>query len=188
MPSHSGKFVLRIPADMHESLSAMARSKKLSLNQLCVSLLDEGLNREGDEPKFFEDLKTLSLQLKKHFGASLCGTALFGSYATGDATSASDIDLLIVLNGGTPVERNLYKWWDDNVIWNDGATLNPHFVNIPDDAEQAGGLWLEVATSGRILYENGSALTDLFKKIKGLLDEGRVRRYTSNGHSYWIWR
>ncbi|OQA59083.1 MAG: Nucleotidyltransferase domain protein [bacterium ADurb.Bin270] len=175
---------------MHESLSAMARSKKLSLNQLCVSLLADGLKAkvQDPEPAFFEDLRALSLQLKKHFGPTLCGTALFGSYATGDATSASDIDLLIVLNRGTPIERSLYKWWDDNVIWYEGATLNPHFVNIPDDAERAGGLWLEVATAGRILYESGSALTDLFKKIKELIDEGRVRRYTSNGHSYWIWR
>lgn len=188
MISHSGKFVLRIPQVMHRQLAELARRSKISLNQACVELLKDSLYGGGGEPPLLKQLNEVAQKLRKNFGEKLCGVVLFGSQATGNATRESDIDLLIVLNSSEPVERSLYRWWDDNIKWSGENMLNPHFVNLPSEAKSAGGLWLEVATTGKIIYQKNSMLDKLFGELRELISQGLVRMYTSNGHSYWKWR
>lgn len=48
-------------------------------------------------PKFHPILRPLTRELKKMYGSRLKKIVLFGSYARGEATPDSDIDLLIVL-------------------------------------------------------------------------------------------
>lgn len=188
MDRHSGKFVLRIPIDMHKKLVDMAKSNKISLNQACVNLLKIGLAGKEKGALFAKSLEKVILKLKERFDGGLCGIVLFGSYATGDASSESDVDLMIIMERDVPIERGLYRWWDENIVWEERAALSPHFVGMIDDADGAGGLWLEVATSGKIIYQRDSVLNDLFYSVEKLISDGRVRKYISNGHSYWVWR
>ncbi|MDP2871235.1 MAG: toxin-antitoxin system HicB family antitoxin [Bacillota bacterium] len=41
--SYSGQFVLRIPKNLHQRLALRARGEGVSLNQLCLCLLSDGL-------------------------------------------------------------------------------------------------------------------------------------------------
>lgn len=187
MISHSGKFVLRIPQVMHKQLTDFARRSQISLNQACVELLKNGLSGGGESP-LLKNLNEVAQELRKNFGERLCGVVLFGSCATGNATAGSDIDLFIVLSPDVPIERALYKWWDDNISWQGANVLNPHFVNMLSEARSAGGLWLEVATTGRIIHQNNLMLDKIFMKLRELIEKGDVRMYMSNGHSYWVWK
>lgn len=187
MSSHSGKFVLRIPRDTHKRLVGLAKERGTSLNQVCVELLSSGLSaKDAAGSQFLKTLNEVVLKLRGYFGENLHGVVLFGSHVTGDATAASDIDLMVVLDA--QIERGLYRWWDENVTWDGKSPLNPHFVNLPAVAAGAGGLWLEVAVGGKIIYQKGATLDKLFAMLREFISNGRVRRYISNGHSYWVWR
>lgn len=116
------------------------------------------------------------------------GVVLFGSQATGEATASSDIDLLIVLDKKIALVRSLYRWWDSNIEWNGNKELNPHFVNYPEKAEEAGGMWLEIAQYGQIIYQKNKMIDNVFKELKDMIAQGMVRQHSSNGHPYWVWR
>lgn len=184
----SGKFVIRMSSEMHGKLSRIAKERGVSLNQVCLDLLRKGLSLRDEDEGLTKSLDDIIHTLSLHFKDDLIGVVLFGSYATGEATPDSDIDLLIVLKKTVPIERGLYRWWDDNIIWKEKALLNPHFVCYPESAYDAGGLWLESATCGRIIFQRQRLIEKLFQSLKDLISEGKVRRYISNGHSYWIWR
>jgi len=183
MKNFSGKFVLRIPPDLHSKLARMGSAQRLSLNQVCLLLLHRGLSATsaGQLPAFESVVK----KLKAKFKEDLAGVVLFGSQATGEATSSSDIDILIVLGKGVELTRALYTWWNDNVSWT-GGEMNPHFVIYPDDVSSVTGLWFEVALSGKIIYQQGTAVEQFFTKLKKYIADGKIRRYISNGHPYWV--
>jgi predicted HicB family RNase H-like nuclease len=44
----SGKFVVRVPADLHTQLAVEAARQGVSLNQLCVALLAGGIGFKLD--------------------------------------------------------------------------------------------------------------------------------------------
>ncbi|PIR17768.1 MAG: hypothetical protein COV46_02910 [Deltaproteobacteria bacterium CG11_big_fil_rev_8_21_14_0_20_49_13] len=185
MKEFSGKFVLRIPLELHKKLANMSISKRVSLNQLCVLLLNRGLGvLEGDS---YQEFEPVVKKLKEKFKDKLSGVVLFGSKATGEATESSDIDLLVILDGSVEIDRSLYSWWDDNVIWSD-RELNPHFVSQPKDISEVSGLWFEVSISGKIIYQRGMIVDSIFAEIKKFIADGLVRRYISNGHPYWVRR
>ncbi|MBI2092598.1 MAG: nucleotidyltransferase domain-containing protein [Deltaproteobacteria bacterium] len=173
---------------MHRQLADFARRSQLSLNQACIELLKKNLYGSDGETQLLQKIYEPAQKLKQHFGEKLCGIILFGSQVTGKATSESDIDLMIILDKSMPIERGLYKWWDDNIVWNEKNMLNPHFVNILEDEKLAGGLWLEIATTGKVIYQKKTVLDKLFAKLKELIGNGEVRMYISNGHPYWVWK
>lgn len=188
MSGYSGKFVIRMPQDLHERLAGLAKRQKTSLNQICTNLVVRGLSMRPEDSTLERPFKEVVDQLKIHFKEKLCGIILFGSQATGKATSESDIDILIVLDKSLPIVRSLYRWWDDTVKWKEGGELNPHFVNCLDSSEDASGMWLEIAQSGKILFQKDKIIDNLFNGIKRLIKNGKVRRYVSNGHAFWVWR
>lgn len=186
--NYSGKFVLRVPGNLHKRLVNIAKNSGKSLNQTCIDLLNLGLTGPTGESGLITTLGGVSQKVRDHFGSTLHGIILFGSYARNEATESSDIDLLIVLGRGVVIERTLYVWWDDNIKWTGEGVVNPHFVNLPDKPEGAGGLWLEVATNGKIIYQNGSLFNKLFLGLRECINSGQVRKHISNGHPYWVWR
>lgn len=46
--AYSGKFIMRTPKSLHHRLALKARSEGISLNQLCIHLLSEGLAAKAD--------------------------------------------------------------------------------------------------------------------------------------------
>lgn len=185
MNGHSGKFVLRLPSQLHKTLAAKARKKGVSLNAVCISILS-GEKTEGSIiSKAFREVFS---GIKKRFGGHLLGVAAFGSQVSGEATEASDIDFLIILDKTVEITRSLYSWWDEDIKFSGEAALNPHFAGFPDNLEEVGGIWLEVALHHVILYQHGKKVERLFRNLSDLIDKGAARRLVSNGHPYWVWR
>lgn len=185
MKTFSGRFVLRIPLELHKKLSSLSSNRRISLNQLCLLLLNKGLT--ASESQNWPEYEPVLKKLKDKFGENLTGVVLFGSQATGTATADSDTDLLIILDDSIEINRSLYSFWDDEIVWKDGE-LNPHFVHYQKNLMDAGGLWFEIAQTGKIIYQKDSLVEQLFLKIRNFIADGGVRRYISNGHPYWVRR
>lgn len=188
MNQYSGKFVLRIPDRLHKELSELSRAQGLSLNQVCTNLLKKGLSVSDEEPEFIVFLNGIVDQLKDFFKGKLLGVVLFGSYATGLATSESDIDLLVVLDNSVPLIRSIYRWWDSKINWKGKIDVNPHFVHLPKDRQSATGIWFEVAQDGKIIYQKKDMVDRILLELNNYAKEGNIRKYISNGHSYWVRR
>ena len=185
MLSHySGKFVLRVPKGTHQTLAKEAEKRSLSLNSLCLQLLDLGFKaKENTAHPYPHIIKNL----QKKFGENLLGILLFGSQVTGNSTANSDVDFLIVLSDEIPLTRSLYSWWDETVSQT-GKTLNPQFVHLPQIPSEAGGLWFEISLAHQLLWEKRNHVSKFLEQLQGLMAADRVRRYWSNGHPYWVWR
>lgn len=118
-------------------------------------------------------------------GGSLAGIVAFGSWARGELTDASDVDLLIVAAPGTPVRRALYRRWDESpVAWN-GRPVEPHFACLPDAGGPPSGLWAEVATEGVLLLERDPRLSAYLERVRDAVARGALQRRTAHGHGYW---
>jgi predicted nucleotidyltransferase len=127
--------------------------------------------------------------VERSWAGELVGVALFGSAARGDATAASDVDLLVVLEPGTRIERSLYDRWDEIVTSGgrrDDRRVSPQFVALPASASDAGGIWLEVAREGIVLGDRDRRLARFLIGLRDLVAEGAVSRKTVHGHPYWV--
>ena len=118
-------------------------------------------------------------------GGSLAGVVAFGSWARGELTDASDVDLLIVVDPGTPVRRALYRHWDESpVAWN-GRPVEPRFACLPDAGEPPSGFWAEIATEGVLLLERDPRLSAHLERVRDAVAKGGLQRRTAHGHGYW---
>lgn len=182
--------MLRVSPELHRRLRERARADGISLNSLCARLLDTGTSGEsGRSARVILGLPhTLVEQIGREWSGKLVGVALFGSAARGNATSASDIDLLVVLEPGTRIERSLYDRWE--VVMRAGGVLSrrvsPQFVALPATPSEAGGIWLEVAREGIVLDDRESRLARFLISLRDLIASGAVTRKTVHGHPYWV--
>ncbi len=169
--SYSGKFVLRIPEALHQTLSLDALAKGCSLNELIQAKLSERswLSDEiiGKMVEAFDPLAIIQ----------------FGSSVRGEQTRDSDIDLLIVLDKSVAIERRLYDRWDQ--FLGPMRKYSPQFVHPPDFEGSIGGLWLEVALEGQILFERDALVRRSLARIKDLIASGHYIRRWTHGQSYW---
>ncbi|PWU14291.1 MAG: hypothetical protein C5B49_13340 [Bdellovibrio sp.] len=211
----SGKFVLRLNPRMHQLLRQEAESKKLSLNQLIVQKLENtednrwsndlsvcggaggtdlagggadggasvGGAHEGTD--LGEALKAIDLEVLKEIFTPEA-VILFGSASRGEMRSGSDVDLLIVLPKSQPVNRQLYRRWDERFCSESDKIAAPQFSHFPKG--DPASLWLEVAVEGEILYDpHGSARRQL-TAIRHQIAKGGFVRKMSHGHPYWVKR
>jgi hypothetical protein len=183
-PSYSGKFVLRISPELHGKLKVAATRQGLSLNELCQGILESGFR-----PSVQSGGESLASAIQSEFGESLQGILLFGSAARGEMTAESDVDLLVVVKSA--IERSLYRRWDDS----EGIALatksfahpvNPQFVRLPARPADAGGIWLEAAIDGQILWSRDSRVPRFLVDVRKAIMAGRFQRALSHGHFYWI--
>ncbi len=179
---------MRLEPGLHRLMAARAEKEGVSINGLCARLLKHGLQTKSAVRWWQGPCEDVVAELRRHFGSALIGVAVFGSQVQGTATDQSDLDLLIVLDPATPVRRSLYSWWDQNIKWQESVELSPQFVNLPISDEDAGGIWFEAALASEILWERGRALTNIFKRLRSLIETDRVRRHWLSGQAYWVRR
>jgi len=165
----SGKFVLRLPKELHRSLKNDAFESGQSLNEVCLKkLLAEEVRDSSDQ----------------------ANPVLFGSGARGELTADSDIDLLIVLESGFPISRSLYRdwdrFWETTDIDDGGRQISPHYVSLPKGIADAGGLWYEVAIEGIIIWESKLRISRFLRLIRRAIASGHIERIARQGYSYWI--
>jgi hypothetical protein len=185
--TYSGRFVLRVGRELHERLAAEARALSLSLNEHCVRKLSgtavgERLAGVGLDGAFVD-------RLVGAFPAQPLAVVLFGSVARGDFGTGSDTDLLVVFGPDVHITRSLYRCFDAVV---DPAEFrhppNPHLVALPRDATSCGGLWLEVAMDGIVVWERGTTVSSFLGALRERVATGALLRRTAYGHAYWVRR
>jgi len=191
----SGKFVLRLPPGLHGALRTAASDRGLSLNRYCVELLKQGLQdlraAAGPDERLGSGVVPARVldRIGKVYGKALEGIILFGSAARGLLWQSSDIDLLIVLGQGKPIERQLYRIWDDRLAGRLQALPNkiaPQFVAMPERMGEAGGIWFDAALEGVVLVDPLLRLSRLMGLLRQEMLAGRVVRKLVHGQPYWV--
>ena len=170
-----------MPPALHAALDGAARASGLSLNAYCVrQLAVAGLGAPGDE-----DAGALVTRARAVAGDALSAVLLHGSWVRGEATPASDVDALIVVDFRLPLSRELYREWDARPITWRGRRLDPHFLHPATEEGQFSGLWAEVALDGIVLFERDWKVSAHLAKIRRAIAAGRLVRRVVHGQPYW---
>jgi predicted nucleotidyltransferase len=122
--------------------------------------------------------------LRAAFGSRLRAVALFGSYARGEATERSDVDLAVVLS-----DRLADDWATVAFAVNpDIDTSRPRVsVVLWSDAELRAHPWLliDVSTDGVVLEDDGSLAREMAAVQARLRAYGSRRVRLEDGTWYW---
>ena len=117
-------------------------------------------------------------------GDALAGVLLHGSWVRGDATPASDVDALVVVDSRFRLGRALYRRWDEQPVAWRGRRVDPHFVH-PAAADAFSGLWAEAAIDGLVLFDRDGRLSAALARVRRAIAEGRLARRVVHGQPYW---
>ena len=170
--------MLRLPPGLHEALRAEASRTGLSLNEYCVRVL----GAPGPDPT--GPAAAVAARAAEAFGIDLVGVILYGSWARGEATSASDIDVLVVLEATRAITRGLYREWDEVAMTHLGHPIEVHFVALPEDGH-VGGVWLEAALDGVVVLDVGARVARLLGTLRRAMATGAVNLRHAHGQPYW---
>jgi predicted nucleotidyltransferase len=178
----TGRFLLRIPAALHQGLREAARHEGISLNEYCTRLL-------GCPPGSRTANRDATAAVSRAvvlFGRDLVAVAAFGSWARGELATGSDVDVLIVLERRIELTRDLYRRWDAEMPlrWS-GKPVDAHFVHLPDPGRPVIGVWAEVAVDGVVLFERDFRFSGVLVGIRQDIAAGRIVRRAAHGQPYW---
>ncbi len=178
----SGRFVLRLEPGLHAALRAAASDAGVSLNEYCVRKLAAPLGNLVE----LGEATTIVQRAATLYGDRLLAVAAFGSWVRGEHHRGSDVDVLVVLDPGLALRRDLYNAWDEEPLTLGGLPVEVHLVHPPDDPQRAGGLWAEVALDGVMLFERGLILSRLLARVRRGILAGHVVRREAGGQAYWV--
>jgi hypothetical protein len=181
MPSKqpSGRFVLRTPPALHSALRRGAREQGVSLNEYCLRRLSA---RPAGLPA---EAAAVVSRATQAFGDAVAGVIAYGSWARGEATGESDVDVLIVLDVSVPLTRDIYRRCDGTALSWEGHPVQLQIVHAPSAESATGGLWPEIALDGIVLFERGFLLSRRLVAIRQAIADGRLVRRTAHGQPYW---
>jgi hypothetical protein len=170
----SGRFLLRVPPALHGRLRREARAAGTSLNEWCAHRLAGG----GAAPDLVAHATAV-------LGSDLVGLVLHGSWARGEAGSASDVDVLVVVDSGRRLTRGLYREWDGEPQVLDGRVVDAHFVHLPG-ADGGGTAWSEAALDGIVVLDRGHEIARALSRVRRGLVAGTLLRRTVHGQPYTV--
>ena len=181
---------MRMSPELHKKLHAEAQKLNTSLNRLCLEKIHNAGSEKTIEPESAKnsELQEITGHVLEAFGNLLVGIALFGSTARGEETNSSDIDLLLVLKAGADFKRDLYRQWDKKIAprIGGGREISPQFVKMPEDVSGAGGIWLETALEGMVLWEKSNRLSSFLRLLRHEIASGKFKRSMVHGHPFWV--
>lgn len=175
----SGRFVLRLPPALHASLRAEAGRSGLSLNEYCL----RALASPGPDPA--GPAAAVAARALERFGDDVVGIVLYGSWARGEATAASDIDVLVVLEPRRAITRALYRDWDQAPLRHEGHDVEVHFVTMPGPGDEPGPVWLEAALDGAVVRDRDGRLARYLAGLRRRIAAGGLVRRHAHGQPYW---
>ena len=182
MAKSTANILLRSGPALHKRLTEEAKSRAISLHELCLRRLTTPSSLDATE---FDFLRMPVVQAAQLFGSHFLGAVLYGSQARGEGRSSSDWDLLLVLSPKKTINRALYRHWDEACSELD-ERLETHFVNLPSKTSTATGFWSEIAIDGIVLYDADFQLGHHLTQVRGDILSGRIVRKVANGQSYWV--
>lgn len=180
--------MLRIEPTLHATLREAASRSGLSLNEYCArKLADGGLGVSGPGWKAVDRAAAVLRE-------DLLGVVVFGSWARGEATESSDIDVLVVVAPDRDISRALYRHWDEErILWADpgsdladGRRVEPHFVHLPPTGEIPSGTWAEVALDGIVLFDPVLVVSRRLVALRASILDGDLARHEVHGQPYWV--
>ena len=175
------RVLLRLPADLHRTLTRAAEAGGLSFNEYCVRRLRAPAHPDDTSP-----VRSLVVdRARSSFGDRLRGVVAMGSWARGDAAADSDIDALIVIDAEVPLTRDLYRAWDEVPLTFEGRTIDAHFVHAPAPDAPITAVWCEAAVDGLMWYDADGGLTSRLADVRRAIAAGRVVRGSAHGQPYW---
>ena len=174
------RVLLRLPRDLHRSISRTAAAAGLSFNQYCVRRLAAPGEADAASAGSIVCARARSI-----FGARLAGVAALGSWARGEAGSGSDLDVLIVIDPAVPLTRDLYRKWDATPLVVDGRQVDAHFAHLPPAAAALTAVWCEVAVDGLLWYDRDGDVARRLTRVRREIADGRVVRAFAHGQPYW---
>lgn len=180
-PRASGRFLLRLPSHLHAALQAAARAQGFSLNEF----LTRRLAAPATSLSASDGAIAVVTRAAELLGPALLAVAVYGSWARGEVTDASDVDVLIVVDRSVALDRALYRRWDTAPVRWRGRSVDPHFVHLPRENESVAGVWGEVAVDGVVLFERDDRLSARLVRVRRAIAEGRLVRRTVHGQTYW---
>ncbi len=184
MKNSASQILIRVHRQLHQQLLAQAKDSGLSLNEFCIERLHVPSSLHGQPPLLGDVLE----ESDRFFGKHLLGLLLYGSRARGDAHSGSDWDFLMVIDDAKPLNRQLYRQWEEQTVHRLPPAIEVNFVHKPSTLRTATGFWSEVALDGIVLYERTFTVSKYLNHVRRCIADGRIVRRTSHGQSYWIWR
>ena len=176
----SGRFVLRIEPELHAALRDDASRRGISLNELCSRRL---AHPAAPLP---EPLGAAVKQAAGLVGEGLLGVVVFGSWARDRLAPDSDVDLLMVVDPGIPIERSLYRPWDGRPLTWDGHDIEPHFAHLPEPGTRLSSFWAEVAVDGVVLFDRDLTVSRRLVDFRQRIASGEMVRRQVDGHPYWV--
>jgi predicted nucleotidyltransferase len=153
----------------------------MSLNDFCA----RKLAAPGGNPTAVRGATAVVERAADLFPEHLLAVIAYGSWARGEATAASDVDILIVVEAHAPLTRALYRRWDERPLTWEGRPVEPHFVHLRGVDERATGLWAEAAVDGIVLFERGFETSMRLAQVRRDIVAGRLVRRVVHGQPYW---
>ncbi len=172
--------MLRLDPELHGLLREDALAAHVSLNDWC------GRTLAAPGGGCLDAAPDVVLSIRSRLGSDLLGVIVYGSFARGELTARSDVDLLVVLDANVPITRSLYRNWEGPMpTWN-GREIDLHFVHPPVPTERISGSWAEAAVCGIVLYEQDLVISRRLIAIRERIASGALKRRMSQGQPYWI--
>jgi predicted nucleotidyltransferase len=176
----SGRFVLRLDSSLHAALKREAAHQQCSLNEYCVRVLaTQGAAGDPDAAGVVAEVRRLA-------GTALVGVVAYGSWARGEPSDASDVDLLVVLDARVELTRALYRTWDATPLKWATRDVDLHLVHPIEPAQELSGTWAEAATDGIVLCDRGFELSRQLVCARQRIAAGELVRRVAHGQPYWV--
>ncbi len=133
--------------------------------------------------------------LRESLGEKLVAVVLFGSVARGEATPASDIDLLVVVEGMPAARFQRYAWLEAvdravepqvQALWEQGIPVEISVIlKTPEEAARITPLYLDLTEDARILYEREPFLSSILERLRQRLRALGAQRKRQGSIRYW---
>ncbi|MEX2536296.1 MAG: toxin-antitoxin system HicB family antitoxin [Trueperaceae bacterium] len=180
LPTASGRFLLRLDPALHAQLREAAQRSGLSLNDLCIRRLSAPATDVGGPGSA---IVTHAAHL---FGDALKGVVAFGSWARDELASDSDVDVLVIVAKQVAITRDLYRRWDHEPMSWRSRDVDVHFAHQPTSGAHAGGMWIDIAIDGVVLYDRDLELSRTLADIRSRVASGELSRHYAHGQAYWV--
>jgi predicted nucleotidyltransferase len=135
--------------------------------------------------KYIPHVNLLIQEIKNILKNNLVSIILFGSYAKGDFTVNSDIDILVIIEDTEVDYRERINDFLDKI---DGLTL-PFLVSpiilTKKEAEVFHSLYLDILDAHNIAVDKGNYFKGIMEKVFEIKKRGLIEEKKLSGKTYW---